>query len=458
MTKFKALTIDNGGSELRIKPDVCNNRLNLTGINLHSGTGRWTASKPDTNYLVKGGIGSLLDKGGDYVINNKPEGLSLFSQDGVDDEGADEIIKLRGPFYKITEDVIRVKDVRNKFHLINVVSAPKPEYKGYFGVGLTAEMYTTSKLEMSGLTDKTETVAFYQRFIIGIAISLMSDKDYDGIENGMTLEIHESLNTPINVVLGTNIPIKEHSGAKEAPAMLKSKLAGTYVIKFPLLPDEPQLTFTLNAEHIGVLPEGGVVITSLRKDISDDEYSLIADIGHVSSDYAIYKGMTLLGNSVMSSMRAGSALQASIRNMLIDNGYAANEEIAVTAMETGFVMQGKNSCDVSELVKKAKLEFVRSEVKADLIEVFRMSRVLPAQIANFIPIGAALKENARTGYLPYDIVEEMNMKNVSIKSIAGGMRYANINAVYAFTARMLKAVVSQENKRKINNESTTGVR
>lgn len=413
MAKLKALTIDNGGSELRIKPIMDDNRT-----------------------IAKSVAGLAQYK----------SGLPMFSQIEVDKEGCDTIIKCPGPFYRINGEGFRVKDVTNKFHIINVLKAPVDSYLGYFGVGTTAQMYSGAEIEMTSQSNKTASEEFFQRFVFGMALGLISDKEFVGIEDEWDNvgEMFEKLNEIYQMVIVTNIPIKEYAGDQDLPAKTKKRLTGEYAVEFPLLPNKPVLRFVVSESYFGILPEGGVVINSLKKQIGEKEYTLLVDMGHVSNDLAIFYGTQPYGGYVKSSGQAGSTLLTRIQSRLTDVGFMVNKEIALQALNEGTIPQGKKEIDVTDLVRKTKQDFVTNCIRPDLIELFNATGVKPAQISNIVPIGASMKSNSNTGYMPYDIKDAVDIKNADILEIEGDVRYANINSAYPYTVTMLRAAIKKE--------------
>ena len=415
--KIKALTIDNGGSELRVKPILEDNRV---------------------LYMPEPALDGRT---------NPVSMLPMFSQTDADQDGLDQIIKCPGPFYAVDGTNFREKEVTNKFHIINVLSAPNREYIGYYGVGQTAQMYSGREIEMTSQAKKTETDAFYQRFIFGMALGLISDKEYTGIETGWSADDPDHadmLNTEIQLVICTNIPIKEYAGDQDLPTKVKSQLAGSYVVEFPLLEGKPVLRFKVSTDYFGILPEGGVVISSLKDVIGKDEYSLLIDLGHITGDYAIYHGKDLEGSYVKSSSRAGSTLLTRIQAALTDAGYMCNVELALQALNEGTIPNGKTSVDVSDIITKAKTDFVTNCMKPDLTELFNGTGIVPKQIANIIPIGASMCRNARTGYMPYEIQKVLNIPGAEIITVGENARYANINSAYPFSKLLLKKAVRQQ--------------
>lgn len=414
MAKLKALTIDNGGSELRIKPIESDNRVRK-------------------------------EAAGD-TLNKRASGLAMFSQSEADDDEIDSIIKCPGPFYKINGTNFREKEVTNRFHVINVLNAPSQDYLGYFGIGTSAQMYSGAEVELDSQHSKTKCTEFYQRFIFGMALGLISDVEFDNIEKDgeFSEDMLKKLSEEYKMVIVTNIPIKEYSGDMDLPAKTKERLAGSYSVEFPLLPNKPVLNFKVEKKLCGILPEGGVVINSMKKRLSDNEYTLLIDMGHVTNDMAIYKGTDLLGGYVKSSGFAGSTLLTRIQSVLTDAGFMVNKGIALQALNTGNIPQGKKVIDVSDIVVKAKNDFVVNCIKPDLIELFNGTGVMPKQISNIVPIGASLAENAKTGYMPYKIKSVGDMEDAELLVTEGNVRYANINAAYPYTVRLLKAAVKSE--------------
>ncbi len=351
----------------------------------------------------------------------------------------DEVIHVPGDFYEISTDEFRTKEVEDPFLIQRVISAPRTSYYGYIGAGLPAKMYKGQALRMDSTRRKTESEEFYRQIIFGVALSIIKDEELYGIDEATSLELYSDyLNNFIEVVLCTNIPIKEHSGRQDFVKDFKENICGEYEVMFPLLPARPIVRFVLRDGAVGVLPEGGVVVSAVGSSIGDNEYSLVVDLGHVSNDLSIYKGKKLYGNTVISSPRAGSTLIGLVQSALVDRGFQANSEIAITAITTGEISIGKRTEDVSDLIIDCKDQFVKNFVKEDILQIINTAGITPAQVNNIVPVGYLMNESKNLGSITDMIITEMSFTDAEELHAAKDLRYANIMAIDRFTSALSK--------------------
>lgn len=353
----------------------------------------------------------------------------------------DGILHVEGGFTEIPAEEFRVKEVENPFMIQNVLVAPQDKYRGYIGSGLSAKMYKGTAVKMDSTRRKTSSEEFYRQIIFGIALGIIKDEDFNGIEEATSLiNYKDKLSDYIEVVLCTDIPIKEHSGRKDYVKEFKDSICGRYEVEFPLLPSKPVIRFVLREDSIGVLPEGGVVVSAVGSNISDNEYSLVIDLGHVSNDLSVYRGKKLYGNTVISSPRAGSTLIGIVQSALVDNSYQANIEVAIDAITTGQITTGKHIIDVSDIIIECKKEFVKNFVKDDVLQLINTVGITPAQVNNIIPVGYLMNESAMLGSITDMIVSEMGFDYAEQLLSANDLRYANLMALDRFTTVLYKIV------------------
>lgn len=353
----------------------------------------------------------------------------------------DGILHVSGGFLEIPDQEFRVKEVENPFMIQRVVSAPQSSYYGYIGAGLSAKMYKGQALKMDSTRRKTSSEEFYRQIIFGIALGIIKDDELSGIEDATSLsEYRDILNDYIEVVLCTDIPIKEHSGRQDYVQEFKDSICGEYEVQFPLLPAKPIIRFVLREGAIGVLPEGGVVVSAVGGNIADNEYSLVIDLGHVSNDLSIYRGKKLYGNTVISSPRAGSTLIGIVQSALIDSNYQANAEVAIDAITTGEITTGKHITDVSDIIIDCKDEFVKNFVKDDILQLINTVGITPAQVNNIIPVGYLMNESTNLGSITDMVVSELGFTYAEQLQAAKDLRYANLMALDRFTTVLYKRV------------------
>lgn len=351
----------------------------------------------------------------------------------------DGIIHVPATFIDIPEQEFRVKEVQDPFMLQRVIAAPQASYFGYIGAGMTAKMYKGHALQMDSTRRKTASDEFYRQIIFGIALGIIKDEELSFIEESTDLTLYSDyLGDYIQVVLCTNIPIKEHSGRQDFVQEFKDMICGRYEVEFPLLPAKPVVKFVVREEYVGVLPEGGVVVSAVGQSIAEDDYSLVIDLGHVSDDLSIYKGKKLYGNTVISSPRAGSTLIGIVQSALIDAGYQANTEVAVDAITTGEITSGKRLVDVSGMVIECKMEFVRNFMKQDIIQLINTVGITTAQVANVVPVGYLMNESINLGSIVDMVITEMGFTDAEQLIAAKDLRYANLMAIDRFTSVLQK--------------------
>lgn len=201
---------------------------------------------------------------------------------------------------------------------------------------------------------------------------------------------------------------------------------------------EATVTFHIEPEHIGVVPEGGVALTAIRGELGDEDLSLIVDMGQVTTDIAIYRGRVLYGDKVISSAYAGSTFSSLVRGALTDEGYRLNELQVQRVLETGKVHCGASDNDVTDLIAAQKSAFVQNFLRGEIISILSMNGINALQIQNFIPIGAAMNGAEKEGSMVREIAVSCGLTNAAVRILSKDLRYVNVEQTAMFAGMMLK--------------------
>ena len=358
------------------------------------------------------------------------------------------LVAVPNEFYHIPKNNFRKKDVINPASVINIQTSPDGRYNGYYGTGVSARPYDGVLMSMDSTQFKTKTKEFYNQFVYMVAQGVLNtiycqQRGLDRFEEVKDYSILEK--SPmwnfIDVIIGTNIPIKEHSGREDMTGELKKALAGHYTVEFPLLPTKPVFMFQIQEKYIGVMPEGGVCITALGSAIAADDYTLVVDLGHVSDDIAVYYGKQL--TTMDSFSRAGSTLLADLESALADSGFRGNSATTIKALTTGKMANGTAEVDVTSIIQDVQRDFVNSVIKQDIIKILNRAGIVPAQVKNFVPIGNGMQIAAHGINMPASICSALRMDNVIVHMVDEDLRYANLRAVDKFTTILEKMYIKE---------------
>lgn len=374
--------------------------------------------------------GVTIDNGGSQV-------RSL----GVD-APIEEIVLMDNDFVKIDSSKFRYKEVENPDKVINVVKAPLKDYEILMGQGITGRQYEGESISISSQSSKTDNVNYYRQLIFTLALEAFNTIN----KRGYIAEDPDKIQH-IDFVLCTCIPVKEHSGNKDCAALLKDRLCGDYTIEFPLVTSGfRSLTFSIVPEYVGVLPEGGVTISIFGKDtFSSDDLSIVIDMGHVSTDIAIFKGRSILGGKTSSSRFAGSTLNAAVRAALQDEGYFLNDEQVQSVLRTGKVRVGSKFVDVSDEINKQKEIFVANFIAPEIVQILNLNGINAMQIQNVIPIGAPMNcDEDFDNSIPAMITKQCHLDNAELRIVKGDLRFANLVATSMFTKALFAKAVQAE--------------
>lgn len=380
--------------------------------------------------------GITVDNGGSEV-RVLPYGAAL-----------NEMERMDSNFVEITEKDFRIKDVENPKHLMRVVRAPKSEYLGIVAQGLTGRAYNGTSLALNVQEAKTDSLNYYRQFIFAVAAdaieAYLSEAKITKVNKGIfkKVETYDNEEIMYKYVIVTCIPIREHSGNKDCANNLKSCLAGEYAVEFPLLESSPVVHFTIQQNYIGVTPEGGVAMNLIRNQIEKDDYSIVIDMGHITTDISIFKGKTLLGK-VKTVYYAGNILVEEVKNALEEEGYRCSDEQTMRAIQTGSVRVGIHSEDVTKLLDECKSNFVNNYLKGEILKLLATNRIEAKQIQNAIFIGAAMNDTGLHS-IQHKIIDACGFGNSAIIDTHCDSRYVNIKAASVFTGMLFKAAQEAE--------------
>lgn len=321
----------------------------------------------------------------------------------------------------------RVKDGVGELDIIKVIEAPAEEFKKMFATEVGYFMYNGSGIGFTSQTNKADSDAWYQKCIIAIARDAMGSLLENGEDIDGTTEF-EYAAVPL-------IPLSEHSGSKDLVSKLKERLAGTYVIEFPILGEGKRVKINIAPERIGVLPEGAVVITSMRSEIEKDDYTIIVDMGNGTTDRAMFKGTQLVGSAITPSTFAGGTLLKLIGTEVTNHSVATTTDLEIQALNTNKITIRKNDIDMSEGVDRAKQTFISSYIKNEILTLIELSGIQASNVSRIIAIGGVLGlENPTTKKkdLLELIVKECNLTNADIVTIEGNPRHVNVQKAADF--------------------------
>lgn len=326
----------------------------------------------------------------------------------------------------ITKEEFRPKDNVGEFDIIDLKSGNK-DFNNIYAMGDGYYMYGGVDIGMTNQQQKTLTVAWYQQVLCAVAkdaIMVANNAGKVEAEDGAVNDF------TVDYVITTLIPVHEHLGATDYVTTLKENLAGTYTVIFPMCEREvKEVTFTIKKEHIGVLPEGVVALSSLRGILNKNDYTLIIDMGHVTSDISLCKGTTPIGNAVKSSNFAGGTLLKLVSNIYANKGVVVNDSMTVDTLTTGKLKIGARSIDVSNEVSEAKHQFVTNYMKDVILSVIDLAGISASSIQYVVPIGAVLgTKNPSTGKydIMEDLVNECGLSNAEVKLVSDDLRYVNV--------------------------------
>lgn len=331
--------------------------------------------------------------------------------------------------YAILHDFnsFRVKELEDPLSIARIVAAPKAEHEKCITHGEACRQYTTDSIGMRSGEKKTDSLSYYLQFIYMVARSCMEENLKSARQAARTDTMIDTADysDSHDYSIVTLIPLREHAGESDCVAKMKSMLAGSYTVEFPLVAGDNTVKFNISANKLGVLPEDGVAIIGLKDIIMPQDYTLVIGLGHVTLDLALYIGKQLACN-VKSEPHAGSTLISLIKDALADKGHYLDESMIGNVIETGKVRVGVREEDVSDIIYSQKSVFVSRYIKDDIIALLNAAKINPAQIQYVLPSGALFNDVNNTGDILNMIIDKTGLNNAEVKRVSEDMRYVNI--------------------------------
>lgn len=359
---------------------------------------------------------------------------------GYQDNEAGELLRIENDFVMVQEKSFRVKDVAEPAMLCRVKDAPSGEFRGILAQGITGHAYDNQTIAISSQDAKTASLNYYRQFIFAVAQDALrtwiKKGGYSGYSSVQGEAYSYAVSNAFVYAVVACIPIKEFNGVRDCAETLKNTLSGHYAVEFPLLDGTPVIEFDIRKDLIGVVPEGGVAIMGLGRDLDAEDLSLVVDLGCVTTDIALFQGAALLGK-VVSSQFAGSTLLANVRVALADEGYILSERQVQQVLATKTVKVGRNKVDVSEIVNTQSRNFVYNYLQKEIMQVLNMNAVNAKQLQNFIPIGA-LMNHPQDNAVIAEIIRGCDLENADVRVLADDLRYVNIQQASKFIRRLLR--------------------
>lgn len=365
------------------------------------------------------------------TIDNGGSELRLISNTNDDSK----VITMDKNISLVDYDSFRVKENVEEFDIIKIEESTHKSYLGTYATGYGYYMYGGVDLSITG--KKSESLAWYQQVLCAISIDAIKAARDKEVDAGVTIE-------PYDYVVTTLIPVQEHSGSVDCVSNLKEKLSGTYTVSFPVIKSGiDKVTFSINKQHIGVLPEGVVALASLDGLVTNNDYTLIIDMGHVTTDLTICKGYNMLGSFVVSSPFAGGTILNLIGSIVRGYGVVCSESMAIESLRTNMLSIGKREIKIEKELDHMKKVFVSNYIKKEIMNQIELVGITTSNIKYVVPIGAILgSKNPKDGSMDIlnMIIEETKLENAEIKLLAKDLRYVNINEAAAFCNQFAEGV------------------
>ena len=367
----------------------------------------------------------------------------------------ENIVSYDNNFKRINESDFRVKETEDPFEVVRITKAPREEYLGVFAHGATARLYEGKSVLLSNQSKKTESIEYYMQLVCNVA----KDAGINDVYNRSFEELEQlkagrkgifDLGRKWEYVMTIVIPIAEYSGKNDRPKYLREMLEGEYEVEFPLVKgDKPMIrSFSIKGSNIGVLPEGGVVVSGLKNVIGENDFTITFDLGHVSLDLALWEGKKPYGSTVITSTKAGSVLLANCKAALADAGYVLNDDAVIRAMETGVVKSGIKEEDVSGIIKAEKELYAHNYLAKDVLDLLLRNGASVKQIQNVVPVGASFNSSidSPTGDLLDMSLKAVDMTDVNVLRSTSNLRYANVIQAQQFLKVLMKRVKIEASK------------
>lgn len=193
----------------------------------------------------------------------------------------------------------------------------------------------------------------------------------------------------------------------------------------------PEVEKDIKIEKVNVYPEGfcafvGVVFKSkgaFRQEyaylVSDDQYTLICDIGAGTTDFVLVKGAKAITSSRFTREIGGNNVHRIVqRDLNKSQRLGLTSDRAQAGCEQGYVMNGSTRIPIVENIAKAKREV--SQQLVDAVREYFESSMLPVRsITNLLVVGGGAEEPVYEGGEPISkyITEYMQALSPSISLV-----------------------------------------
>lgn len=104
------------------------------------------------------------------TVDNGGSEVRVLPKDGT----IEDLIKCPNDFVTIEEKDFRVKDVSDKVSLVRFTKADKPEFLGIIAAGLTGHAYKSKALTITSQKSKTSNINYYRQLLFGLALNSLS--------------------------------------------------------------------------------------------------------------------------------------------------------------------------------------------------------------------------------------------------------------------------------------------
>lgn len=136
----------------------------------------------------------------------------------------------------------------------------------------------------------------------------------------------------------------------------------------------PELTLQFKVDKIGVFAEGfcayvGAVFTddfAVRRGYEDvaDDTTIVFDIGAGTTDVLVVQAGKVIGKTLHTVEEGGNQVSARVRSKARERlGGKVSESAIALAMETGYIKNGSQTLDISDIISEEKENFAKNIVR-----------------------------------------------------------------------------------------------
>ena len=190
--------------------------------------------------------------------------------------------------------------------------------------------------------------------------------------------------------IGVCVPTAEHfsqNGEK-----MKEKLAGEYIVHFPVL--DKSISFKCTTDSLVIAPEGPVALTpafdSEQADTLDSEIGVIIDVGYGSTDITLVIQGEPQGDTARSFPYGGITVESAVASALERDGYSSSASSVKMAITRGYVKSGTNIQAVDNLVATCKTKLAQ-KLKQSVTSVLAESFYQASDLSYYFPTGRNFK-------------------------------------------------------------------